>query len=57
MQSDGNLVVYSPNNTPTWAASWDGLSPVGASELLVQDDGNMVIYTASGSPRWATYTS
>lgn len=49
MQTDGNFVVYSPSNSPLWAA---GPGVNKGAMLAVQDDGNMVIYNSAGKPVW-----
>ena len=53
MQSDGNLVLYTPEGTPIWHTGTHG-NP--GSTLAVQDDGNVVIY-AAGGPVWASGTN
>lgn len=52
-QSDGNLVLYSPQGQPLWATGTDNTS---ADLLAVQADGNVVLYD-HGRPVWATDTS
>jgi surface antigen len=49
MQSDGNLVVYTPGGTPVFATgtAWSG------SQLIIQSDSNVVLYTGS-TPLWAS---
>lgn len=44
MQTDGNLVLYSPSNAPVWATMTVGHSN---AKLVMQDDGNLVIYSGS----------
>lgn len=51
MQTDGNLVLYSPNR-PIW---WTGTNGKPADRLSVQGDGNMVLY-GPGKYYWATWT-
>jgi hypothetical protein len=53
MQTDGNLVVYDPGNTPLWSSGTDG-NP--GSRLVVQDDGNVVIYQPADLAIWDTVT-
>jgi Trypsin-like peptidase domain len=53
MQTDGNLVIYTPDNQAIWASNTDGRP---GSRLIVQDDGNVVIYQPDGSAAWATNT-
>jgi hypothetical protein len=53
MQTDGNLVIYTPNHKPIWASHTNGHN---GSYLEVQDDGNAVIYTPDGKAIWATNT-
>lgn len=52
MQSDGNLVLYSPNR-PIWST---GTSGRPANRFIVQDDGNMVLYGPSNY-YWASGTN
>jgi hypothetical protein len=57
VQSDGNFVMYGPNNPDgtanrIWATNTAGHRN---SRLRVQDDGNMVLYQGS-TPFWATNT-
>nr|AAA33552.1 dimeric mannose specific lectin protein precursor [Narcissus hybrid cultivar 2] len=52
MQSDGNLVVYSPRNNPIWASNTGGEN--GNYVCVLQKDRNVVIY---GTARWATGTN
>ncbi|AOJ88269.1 peptidase S53 [Burkholderia sp. MSMB0856] len=52
MQTDGNLVVYSPTGVPLWYSGTNG-NP--GAVTYIQDDGNLVIYAQA--PRWNTYTS
>ncbi|MFE1748362.1 ricin-type beta-trefoil lectin domain protein [Coleofasciculus sp. H7-2] len=52
-QSDGNLVLYSPQGKPLWATGTDRTS---ADLLAVQTDGNVVLYDR-GKPVWATDTA
>ncbi len=53
LQTDGNLVLYSPNRA-TWATGTDGRS---VSFLAMQPDGNLVLYDRSAKPIWYTGTS
>jgi RHS repeat-associated protein len=50
MQSDGNLVVYSPSNQPLWSTGTAGSNATG---FEMQDEGNLVLY----SFRWSGGTS
>ena len=52
-QSDGNFVLYSPDNRALWNS---GTSGRGATTVLTQTDGNVVSY-AGASPVWNTYTA
>lgn len=52
MQSDGNLVLYSPNGSAVWASGTGGHP---GAHLTMQNDGNLVIYSGS-TPLWATNT-
>jgi len=50
MQTDGNLVVYDPNNVPQWASG----TFLPNSYLRVQPDGNAVVYDSEDNfPQWA----
>jgi hypothetical protein len=53
MQTDGNLVLYDPNNQPLWSTSTWGHSVRGA---FMQTDGNLVIYSTSGAAIWSSGT-
>ncbi len=53
MQTDGNLVIYAPNNVPIWATGTNGRD---GAYLSMQDDGNLVIYQ-NGVAYWATGTN
>jgi YD repeat-containing protein len=50
MQSDGNLVVYSPSNQPLWSTGTAGSNATG---FEMQDEGNLVLYAF----RWSGGTS
>lgn len=52
MQTDGNLVVYSPAGVPLW---YSGTNGHPGATTYIQDDGNLVIYAQA--PRWNTSTS
>lgn len=52
MQTDGNLVIYTPAHVAVWSS---GTCCHTTAELAIQNDGNVVIYV-SGSPIWATGT-
>ncbi|MDQ5943735.1 MAG: Peptidase protein [Patescibacteria group bacterium] len=52
MQSDGNLVLYSPNRALWSTATWGR----PATNLVVQSDGNLVIYDNQGRYYWASGT-
>ena len=54
MQSDGNFVIYTPENDPVWATN----TVYGTSdyELILQSDRNVVIYDDS-VVIWATNTN
>lgn len=57
MQADGNLVIYTGNNTPIWHSNTVGHS--GAC-LVLQDDGNVVIYEDMQQRKnslWSTNTA
>ena len=51
VQSDGNVVVYSPSNVPLWNSRTFGAGSGVA--LIMQNDGNLVLY-AAGRPVWWT---
>nr|AAL07475.1 lectin GNA-2 [Galanthus nivalis] len=51
LQTDGDLVVYTPSNKPIWASNTDGQN--GNYVCILQKDRNVVIY---GTNRWATGT-
>lgn len=53
MQTDGNLVLYSPTGSPIWASNTNG-NP--GSRLVAQSDGNVVIYRSNNTPVWASNT-
>ncbi len=53
LQTDGNLVVYGPNNQVLFATNTGGTAN---PRLAMQPDGNLVLYGASG-PQWWTGTS
>lgn len=52
MQSDGNLVVYGPDDHPYWASNTWGHA--GAT-IAIQDDENVVIYEGD-HPLWSSNT-
>lgn len=54
MQTDGNLVLYGPQNQPLWNSNTNGHSNV--YDVVMQIDGNLVIYDTSNNPIWASYT-
>jgi hypothetical protein len=51
-QTDGNLVLYGPNNSVVWASYTQG----GALAAM-QEDGNFVIYDGNMKPLWYTGTT
>ena len=53
MQSDGNLVLYSPSRA-VWASNTNG---TGANTLIMQSDGNLVLYSPSRGAVWASNTA
>lgn len=53
MQSDGNLVMYTPTGVAVWTSCTQG-NP-GAFAVM-QTDGNLVVYSASGVPLFQTGT-
>ncbi|MDN3238034.1 hypothetical protein [Pseudomonas sp. WAC2] len=52
-QTDGNLVIYGPNNSVVWASYTQNK---GATNAIMQNDGNFVIYDANGTALWNTGT-
>jgi hypothetical protein len=52
-QSDGNLVIYSPDG-PIWSTDTAGQS---AGVVEMHGDGNLVIYNAGGEAIWASGTN
>ena len=52
MQSDGNLVLYSPYR----ALWWTGTNGRGATRAVMQHDGNLVLYDAQSRAVWYTRT-
>lgn len=53
-QNDGNLVVYGPQDQPTWHSRSPNTS---VGQALMQADGNFVVYDATGWARWASRTN
>lgn len=51
MQPDGNLVLYSTNNTPLWYSASHTTS--GGATLRLQSDGNAVVYGTDSLPLWS----
>jgi hypothetical protein len=50
MQTDGNLVVYTPSNSP----QWESRTYVNTGAYLdLQADGNLVIYSRTRHVLWA----
>ena len=54
MQTDGNLVLYGPQNQPLWASGTDGSN--NPFDVIMQEDGNLVIYDTNNNPLWASST-
>ncbi|KAL5991699.1 hypothetical protein ACLOJK_012609 [Asimina triloba] len=52
MQTDGNLVIYTPSGAPIWASNTGRAD--GFYVLILQKDRNLVIY---GTAIWATATN
>ncbi|OVE78955.1 hypothetical protein BVY00_01485 [bacterium G20] len=52
LQSDGNLVLYSPTQA-LWSTATDGQQ---VAFLALQPDGNLVLYDRSARPLWASST-
>lgn len=46
MQKDGNLVIYTPSNSPVWASGTDKNS---GAYLILRDDGHLAVVSASGA--------
>jgi hypothetical protein len=56
MQTDGNLVLYSPSGTPLWYTATSGQDCSGDQCVAVfQTDGNLVVYNGS-TPLWTSAT-
>ena len=53
MQTDGNLVIYTPGGHPIWASNTNGNA---GSRLVAQTDGNVVIYRTNNTAAWSTNT-
>lgn len=53
MQSDGNLVLYSPGHIAIWASNTAGHP---GSVLQMQNDGNLVVYAPGHMAIWGTGT-
>lgn len=51
-QTDGNLVLYGPNNSVVWASYTQG-----GTIAAMQEDGNFVIYDGNMKPLWYTGTT
>lgn len=53
LQSDGNLVIYSPNRAiwSSWTVRRD------SSQFILQGDGNLVIYDSTGKAVWNSRTN
>ncbi|MFJ3385520.1 MULTISPECIES: peptidoglycan DD-metalloendopeptidase family protein [unclassified Curtobacterium] len=51
VQTDGNLVVYGPDNRVLWASR---TSTAGCGQLLVQVDANVVLYGSKDTRVWST---
>lgn len=51
VQTDGNLVVYGPDNRVLWASR---TSTAGRGQLLVQVDANVVLYGSKDTRVWST---
>lgn len=53
MQTDGNLVIYSPTRAIWSSGTWGK----EVSNLVMQTDGNLVLYSKNGQPLWHSNTS
>jgi hypothetical protein len=53
MQTDGNLVLYSPSRA-LWASGTNGTS---VRYLAMQGDGNLVLYGSNSQPIWYSNTA
>lgn len=52
LQTDGNLVIFSPGGAPVWSS---GTSGTGSNNRLVmQQDGNLVLSTSAGTALWSS---
>ena len=54
MQTDGNLVVYTPGRQAIWQSGTPGTG--SNNRLVLQSDGNLVVYTEAGRAVWNTGT-
>ena len=54
MQTDGNLVLYSPSGAALWNS---GTGDRGPASLVLQDDCNMVVYDNASHALWNTRTA
>jgi hypothetical protein len=52
-QTDGNLVIYRPDNAPIW---WTGTNGIAPKVAVMQGDGNFVIYDSANNAAWHTFT-
>lgn len=53
MQSDGDLVAYSPQGGRYWNTGTGGHP---GARVVIQDDGNLVVYDSTNNPLWASNT-
>ncbi len=53
MQTDGNLVVYSPSSAAVWSS---GTSGNPGATMSLQDDGNLVVYSSASVALWSSGT-
>ncbi len=53
MQTDGNLVLYTPYETALWNA---GTAGNAGATLAIQNDGNLVVYSTAGKALWNSGT-
>jgi hypothetical protein len=54
MQTDGNLVVYTPGGTPLWSSKTYG-NP--GAYLVIRNDANLRVMSASGGALWSPHVA
>jgi hypothetical protein len=56
-QLDGNIVLYSGNNTAIWSPIITDHNGKGADRLIMQNDGNLVAYVGNSVATWFSGTA